>query len=62
MRTQVIYKNFFIYCKQNKTSFFTEFINGINIIHGKNTSGKSTIIQAIQYTFGINDEKQNQQT
>jgi hypothetical protein len=57
MKSQVIYKNFFIYCEQNKTSFYTKFINGINIIHGKNTSGKSTIIQAIHYTFGINDEK-----
>ena len=57
MKSQLIYKNFFIYCEQNKTSFYTNFISGINIIHGKNTSGKSTIIQAIHYTFGINDEK-----
>lgn len=57
MKSQVIYKNFFIYSEKNKTSFYTNFINGINIIHGKNTSGKSTIIQAIHYTFGINDEK-----
>ncbi|MET3028480.1 hypothetical protein ABXT06_17500 [Flavobacterium sp. UW10123] len=57
MRTQLIYKNFFIYCEKNNTSFYTEFDEGINIIHGKNTSGKSTLIQAIQYTFGINDEK-----
>lgn len=57
MKPQVIYKNFFVYCEKNKTSFYTDFINGINIIHGKNTSGKSTIIQAIHYTFGINDEK-----
>ncbi|MCT3642165.1 hypothetical protein CMU11_08265 [Elizabethkingia anophelis] len=57
MKSQVIYKNFFIYSEQNQTSFYTNFINGINIIHGKNTSGKSTIIQAIHYTFGINDEK-----
>ena len=57
MKSRVIYKNFFIYSEQNQTSFYTDFINGINIIHGKNTSGKSTIIQAIHYTFGINDEK-----
>lgn len=57
MKSQVIYKNFFIYSEQNQTSFYTNFIDGINIIHGKNTSGKSTIIQAIHYTFGINDEK-----
>ncbi len=57
MKSQIIYKNFFIYCEQHKTSFYTDFSDGINIIHGKNTSGKSTIIQAINYTFGINDEK-----
>jgi chromosome segregation ATPase len=57
MKSQIIYKNFFIYCEQNKTCFFTDFSDGINIIHGKNTSGKSTIIQAIHFTFGINDEK-----
>lgn len=57
MKSQITYKNFFIYCEQHKTSFFTEFSDGVNIIHGKNTSGKSTIIQAIHYTFGINDEK-----
>jgi hypothetical protein len=57
MKSKVIYKNFFIYCEQHKTSFYTDFSDGINIIHGKNTSGKSTIIQAINYTFGINDEK-----
>ncbi len=57
MKSHIFYKNFFIYCEQYKTSFFTDFSDGINVIHGKNTSGKSTIIQAIHYTFGINDEK-----
>jgi hypothetical protein len=57
MKLQVTYKSFFIYCEIGNKSFFTEFSDGINIIHGKNTSGKSTIIQAIHYTFGINDEK-----
>lgn len=57
MKSKVTYKNFFIYCVKEDKSFFTEFSDGINIIYGKNTSGKSTIIQAIHYTFGINDEK-----
>lgn len=57
MKSQLTYKSFFVYCEQNNTSFFTNFSDGINIIHGKNTSGKSTVIQAIHYTFGINDEK-----
>lgn len=35
------------------------FGNGLNIIHGKNTSGKSTLIQMILYTLGINDVRNN---
>ncbi|WP_339653629.1 hypothetical protein [Flavobacterium frigidarium] len=57
MKTQIIYKNFFIFSDKSNTSFYTSFSKGFNIIYGKNTSGKSTIIQAIHYTFGINDEK-----
>ncbi|WP_281298860.1 hypothetical protein [Flavobacterium limnophilum] len=57
MKSQIIYKNFFIFSEKSNTSFFTTFSSDINIIHGKNTSGKSTIIQAIHYAFGINDEK-----
>ena len=57
MKCQVIYKNIFIYSEDKNTSFFTDFSERINIIHGRNTSGKSTLIQAIHYTFGINDEK-----
>ncbi|MCF1715373.1 hypothetical protein L0U88_12120 [Flavihumibacter sp. RY-1] len=36
-------------------SFFSEFGDKINIIHGPNTSGKSTLILALLYGFGIND-------
>lgn len=57
MKSILKYKNFFAYSqKQNKT-YFTNFIDGINVIYGRNTSGKSTLIQAILYTFGINDVK-----
>ncbi len=51
------YKSFFAYSEKTNKSFFTEFKDGINIIYGRNTSGKSTLIQAILYTFGINDVK-----
>lgn len=44
--------------KNQKYSFFI-FENGLNIIHGKNTSGKSTLIQMILYTLGINDVQNN---
>lgn len=51
------YKSFFAYSEKTNKSFFTKFEDGVNIVYGRNTSGKSTLIQAILYTFGINDVK-----
>jgi hypothetical protein len=57
LKTTIEYERFFAYSEQNNKYFETPFNKGINIVHGKNTSGKSTFIQALLYTFGINDEK-----
>ncbi|WP_318517638.1 hypothetical protein [Photobacterium leiognathi] len=57
MGVSVEYNNFFAYSSKEQKYFNTIFSKGINIVHGKNTSGKSTFIQALLYTFGINDEK-----
>ncbi len=57
MKAIVKYNNFFAYSSRSNKFFNAEFSSGINIIHGKNTSGKSTFLQSILYTFGINDEK-----
>ena len=57
MRTIIKYNRLFIFTENASKSFYTEFLDEINIIYGANTSGKSTVIQAINYTFGINDEK-----
>lgn len=57
MRTIIKYNRLFIFNENFTKSFLAEFKDGINIIYGANTSGKSTVIQAINYTFGINDEK-----
>ena len=57
MRKIIEYKRLFAYSEHRNTFFNTEFSQGINLIYGKNTSGKSTLIQSILYTFGINDEK-----
>ncbi|SPZ45908.1 chromosome segregation protein [Plesiomonas shigelloides] len=57
MGISVEYNNFFAYSSKRQKYFNTTFSKGINIVHGKNTSGKSTFIQALLYTFGINDEK-----
>lgn len=57
MKTILKYKSFFAYSENAKKYFFTEFGDDVNIVYGRNTSGKSTLIQAILYTFGINDVK-----
>lgn len=57
MKATIEYKRFFAYSEDKNKYFNTEFRPGINLIYGKNTSGKSTVMQAIHYTFGINDEK-----
>lgn len=51
------YKKLFVYSSKSNKFFCTDFDDGINLVYGKNTSGKSTLIQAILYTFGINDGK-----
>lgn len=57
MKSILKYKSFFAYSQTNNKYFFTDFSDGINIVYGRNTSGKSTLIQSILYTFGINDVK-----
>lgn len=57
MNNRLKYKSFFAYSEKTNKYFFTEFKDGVNIVFGRNTSGKSTLIQSILYTFGINDVK-----
>lgn len=56
MKSILKYKSFFAYSQKNNKYFFTDFSDEINIIYGRNTSGKSTLIQSILYTFGINND------
>lgn len=57
----ITYKDFFVFNRINGSAFKETFSSGVNIISGRNTSGKSTLIQSLLYTFGINDEKENLQ-
>lgn len=57
MKLIIEYKRFLAYSEKINKGFFTTFSEGVNIVYGKNTSGKSTLLQAIHYTFGINDEQ-----
>ncbi|HFQ4975308.1 TPA: hypothetical protein ACGUTS_004629 [Vibrio vulnificus] len=58
MKATITYKRFFAFSESSNKFFNTSFGDGMNLVHGKNTSGKSTLFQSILYTFGINDEKQ----
>jgi DNA repair exonuclease SbcCD ATPase subunit len=57
MKTYLSINKIFVYSEANSKSFFTEFGKKLNVIYGANTSGKSTLIQLILFTFGINDNK-----
>ena len=54
----VYLKKLLVFSIRNENCFYTEFNERFNIIKGKNTSGKSTLIQSIIYAFGINDGKE----
>lgn len=57
MKSILKFKRLFAYSEISNKYFNARFDDGVNIIYGKNTSGKSTLFQAIIYTFGINDQK-----
>ncbi|MES1042578.1 hypothetical protein [Peribacillus simplex] len=55
MGVNLIINNLIAYSEKENKYFYTEFDKNVNIIYGKNTSGKSTVFQLLLYTFGIND-------
>lgn len=57
MKLKLHIESVLIYSEENNKFFFTEFKDKLNVIYGKNTSGKSTLIQLILFAFGINDNK-----
>jgi hypothetical protein len=57
MKTYLTINKIFIHSEINKKSFYSNFGEKLNVIYGANTSGKSTLIQLILFTFGINDNK-----
>jgi AAA15 family ATPase/GTPase len=57
MKTFLTINKIFVHSEVNSKSFFTDFGTKLNVIYGANTSGKSTLIQLILFTFGINDNK-----
>lgn len=57
MRVTLKIEDILVYSELNDKYFYTTFKDKLNVIYGKNTAGKSTLIQLILYSFGINDNK-----
>lgn len=55
--TNLILKSLLVYSPNDEKGFYTDFSESVNIVHGRNTSGKSTLIQSVIYAMGINDSK-----
>ena len=58
MNNRIYYERFFSVTKDYTKTFHAKYSKGVNIVYGRNTSGKSTVLQAILYTLGINDVKE----
>lgn len=59
MQNKLKFNRFLVY--SDDKCFTTEFGDKVNIVIGKNTSGKSTFLQSLLFTLGINDVKHNLQ-
>ncbi|MGJ7473266.1 hypothetical protein ACSFEV_05645 [Pseudomonas fulva] len=59
MSTNLTFDRLFVSSESHDVCFYSEFSPGANIISGRNTSGKSSLIQSLLYTFGVNDLKEN---
>lgn len=57
MKTTLNINSILVYSEESNKFFQTEFKDKLNVIYGKNTAGKSTLIQLILFAFGINDNK-----
>lgn len=59
MKTVVQFNQLFVVSEKFGKCFIESFSPRLNIIGGRNTAGKSTLLQSLIYVFGVNDVKQN---
>ncbi|WP_312929203.1 hypothetical protein [Stutzerimonas nitrititolerans] len=59
MKAILKFNRLFVSSESHDVCFYCEFSSGANIISGRNTSGKSSLILSLLYTFGINDIKES---
>lgn len=55
MSTIIQFNRLFVSSESHSKCFHEEFSQSLNIISGRNTSGKSSLIQSLIFIFGIND-------
>lgn len=59
MKIVIQFSQLFVFSEKFGKCFVEEFSSGLNIVGGRNTAGKSTLLQSLIYVFGVNDVKQN---
>lgn len=59
MNTTITFNRLFVSSEFHNLCFCEDFSPSANIISGRNTSGKSTLIQSLLFAFGVNDVKEN---
>jgi len=59
MNNTIMFKRLFVSSESENVCFSEEFSSGVNIISGRNTSGKSSLIQSLMFVFGVNDVREN---
>ncbi|HIF9219436.1 TPA: hypothetical protein ACX6QD_000911 [Photobacterium damselae] len=58
MKTTITFDKLFVSSESHNVCFNEVFSPGVNLISGRNTSGKSSLIQSLLFTFGVNDIKE----
>ena len=59
MNNTIMFKRLFVSSESRNVCFSEEFSSDVNIISGRNTSGKSSLIQSLMFVFGVNDVREN---
>ena len=59
MNTTITFNRLFVSSELHNSCFSKEFSPSVNIVSGRNTSGKSSLIQSLLYAFGVNDVREN---
>ena len=59
MNTTITFNRLFVSSESHNSCFSNEFSPGVNIISGRNTSGKSSLIQSLMFAFGVNDVRES---